>query len=208
MIAAPSELYANTSVVSMFVGPSGVGKTTTIAKIAGHAALRMNKRVALISTDMFRIGGQEQLARLGKLVGVATYDCTDITTLKDLLASLEDRNLILIDTPGDSLSDSTGLSALKTIAAEANAKVHLVISATTRSEDIAKIVSRYQLVSPASAIVTKIDETDCGGALTGDLLRNELALAYLTNGQQVPEDLLIPGADELARYVLPVEPVI
>jgi len=90
----------------------------------------------------------------------------------------------------------------------ADAKVHLVISATTRSEDISKIVMRFQRFTPNSVIFTKIDETDSKGPLAGDLLRNDLAVSYLTNGQRVPEDLLIPVAYELARYVLPVEPAI
>jgi len=207
-IAAPAELHAKTRVVSVFVGPTGVGKTTTIAKIAGHAALRMKKKVALISTDMFRIGGHEQLSRLGELLGVPTYSCADIATLKNLVGSLDNRNLILIDTPGSSPSDVARLSKLETVASETDAKVHLVMSATTRSEDIDKIVSRFQRFSPSSVIFTKLDETDCKGTLAADLLRNELALSYLTNGQRVPEDLLIPGADELAQYVLPVESVI
>jgi flagellar biosynthesis protein FlhF len=208
IIAAPAELQAKTAMVSAFVGPTGVGKTTTIAKIAGHAAIRLKKRVALISTDMIRIGGQEQLARLGELLGIPTYGCADIATLKDLVASLDDRNLILIDTPGSSPSDLSRLSKLETVTSAADAKVHLVISATTRSEDITKIVSRFQRFSPTSVIFTKIDETDSKGPLAGDLLRNELPVSYLTNGQRVPEDLLMPSADELARYVLPMEPAI
>jgi flagellar biosynthesis protein FlhF len=208
IIAPPAELRAKTTIVSAFVGPTGVGKTTTIAKIAGHAAIRMKKKVAMISTDMFRIGGHEQLSRLGELLGIPTYGCADVSTLKDLVASLDDRNLILIDTPGSSPSDLARLSKLETVTSAADAKVHLVVSATTRSEDITKIVTRFQRFSPTSVIFTKIDETDSKGPLAGDLLRNELPVSYLTNGQRVPEDLLIPSADELARYVLPVEPVI
>ena len=208
IVAPAAELYAKTPIVSVFVGPTGVGKTTTIAKIAGHAAVRMKKKVALISTDMFRIGGQEQLARFGELLGIPAYGCADVATLKDLVASLDDRNLILIDTPGASPSDLARLSKLETVTSAADAKVHLVISATTRSEDITKIVSRFQRFLPKSVIFTKVDETDSKGPLAGDLLRNELAVSYLTNGQRVPEDLLIPSADELARYVLPLEPAI
>jgi flagellar biosynthesis protein FlhF len=207
VIAQPAELMARTRIVSVFVGPTGVGKTTTIAKIAGHAALRMKKRVALISTDMFRIGGQEQLIRFGELLGVPTYGCADVSTLHDLISSLDDRDLILIDTPGSSPSDLARVSKLESLA-EAGAKVHLVISATTRSEDIMKVVSRFQRFTPTSVIFTKIDETDSKGSLAGDLLRNELPVTYLTNGQRVPEDLLIPSADELSRYVLPLEPVL
>ena len=118
------------------------------------------------------------------------------------------RDLVLIDTPGSSPSDLARLSKLEQVTSAAGAKVHLVISATTRSEDITKIVSRFQRFSPNSVIFTKIDETDSKGPLAGDLLRNELAVSYLTNGQRVPEDLLIPSADELARYVLPLEPAI
>jgi len=208
IIAAPVELYAKTRVVSAFVGPTGVGKTTTIAKIAGHAAIRMKKKVALISTDTVRIGGHEQLARLGELLGIPTYGCADVSTLKDLVASLDDRNLILIDTPGSSPSDVSRLSKLEDVISGADAKVHLVISATTRSDDIMKIVSRFERFSPTSVIFTKIDETDSKGPLTGDLLRNELPVSYITNGQRVPEDLVLPSADELAGYVLPLEAVI
>jgi flagellar biosynthesis protein FlhF len=204
-VAPPAELQARTRMVSAFVGPTGVGKTTTIAKIAGHAAIKMKKKVALISTDMTRIGGQDQLNRLGELLGIPTYGCADVSTLKDLVQSLDDRDLILIDTPGSSPSDLARLSKLEKVTSSADAKVHLVISATTRSEDITKIVARFKRFSPNSVIFTKMDETDAKGPVVGDLLRNELAVSYLTNGQRVPEDLLIPSADELARYVLPLE---
>ncbi len=186
----------------------GVGKTTTIAKIAGHASIRLKKKVALISTDMFRVGGQEQLSRFGELLGIPAYGCADISTLKSLVASLDDRDLVLIDTAGSSPSDLARLSKLENVISSADAKVHLVMTATTRSEDIAKIVSRFGRFSPASAIITKIDETDAKGSFVGDLLRNELVVSYLTNGQRVPEDLLIPSAPELARFVLPQEPAI
>ena len=207
-VAPPAELQARTRIVSAFVGPTGVGKTTTIAKIAGHASIRLKKKVALISTDMVRVGGQEQLNRLGELLGVPTYGCADVSTLKDLVDSLDDRDVVLIDTPGSSPSDLARLTKLEKVTTSANAKVHLVMSATTRSEDITKIVSRFKRFSPNSVIFTKMDETDVKGLVVGDLLRNELAVSYLTNGQRIPEDLLMPSADELARYVLPLEPVI
>jgi flagellar biosynthesis protein FlhF len=205
IIAPPAELNARSRIVSIFIGATGVGKTTTISKIAGHAAVRMKKNVAMISTDIFRIGGQEQLAHFGELLGISTYACADVAALKDVVSSLEDRDLILIDTPGSSPSDLSRLSKLETLTQAANAKVHLVVSATTRSEDITKIIIRFQRFKPNSVILTKLDETDSKGALTGDLLRNEIPVSYVTNGQRVPEDLLIPTADELSRYILPAE---
>jgi flagellar biosynthesis protein FlhF len=206
IIAPPAELVAKTRLVTAFVGPTGVGKTTTIAKIAGHASIRMKKKVALISTDTVRIGGQEQLSRFSELLGIPTYGCADVATLKDLVASLDDSDLILIDTQGSSPSDLARLAKLENVTSVANAKVHLVISASTRSEDITKIIIRFQRFRPNSVILTKIDETDSKGALTADLLRNEVPVSYVTNGQRVPEDLLIPSAEELARYVVPTEP--
>src|SRR5207247_9723371 len=101
------------------VGPTGVGKYRTIARNAGHAAIRMNKKVALISTDTTRIGGHEQLARLGELLGIPTYACADASTLKDLVASLDDCNLVLIDTPGSSPSDLSRLSRLEALTSSA-----------------------------------------------------------------------------------------
>jgi flagellar biosynthesis protein FlhF len=208
IIAPPSELQARTRLVSVFIGATGVGKTTTIAKIAGHAVARMKKKVAMISTDNFRIGGQEQLFHFGDLLGIPTYACADVGALKDVVESLEDRDLILIDTPGSSPSDLARLSQLEALIQAADAKVHLVISATTRSEDITKIIIRFQRFKPNSVILTKLDETDSKGPLTGDLLRNEIPVSYVTNGQRVPEDLMIPTADELSQYVLPAEAVV
>jgi flagellar biosynthesis protein FlhF len=206
IVAPAAELHAKTRVVTALVGPTGVGKTTTIAKIAGHAAIRMKKKVAVISTDMFRVGGQEQLMRFGELLGIPAYGCSDVASLKELVASLDDCDLVLIDTPGSSPSDLARLSKLESVTSAANARVHLVISAATRSEDVTKIILRFQRFKPHSVIFTKTDEIESQGSLAGDLLRNDLPVSYVTNGQRVPEDLLIPSADDLARSVLPVEP--
>jgi flagellar biosynthesis protein FlhF len=206
VIDPPAELVAKSRIVSVFVGPTGVGKTTTIAKIAGHASARLKKKVALISTDFLRVGGQELLSRFGGLLGVPTYVCSDITALKKLIDSLDDRDLILIDTPGASPADMTRLSKLEAVLQEAGARVNLVMSATTRSEDVTRIIKRFQPFAPKRVTFTKVDETDFKSAFVGDLLRNELAISYITNGQRVPEDLMMPGAMDLARYVLPTEP--
>src|SRR5205085_126075 len=122
VVDPPAELHAKGRVVSVFVGPTGVGKTTTIAKIAGQAATRFKKNVALITTDMMRVGGQDQLTRFGALLGVPAYTCSDVSTLKDLIESLDDRDLILVDTPGASASDLARLSKLEAVIALTEAR--------------------------------------------------------------------------------------
>jgi flagellar biosynthesis protein FlhF len=201
------ELIGKTQVVSAFVGPTGSGKTTTIAKLAGHAKVRHKRRVALISTDIFRVGGHEQLARYGELLGVPTYACADHSALKNLIATLDDRDLIMIDTPGSGPSDLARLNTLEALTGTADIRVHLVVAAGTRSEDIPQIVKRFHRFSPRRAVVTKMDETEPKGAIVSDILRNEMPISFLTNGQRVPEDLVVPSADELARYLLPAQTV-
>jgi flagellar biosynthesis protein FlhF len=205
VIDPPAELQAKARMVSVFVGPTGVGKTTTIAKIAGQAVARYNKKVALITTDMRRVGSQDQLSRFGALLNIPAYTCSDVSTLTNLIQSLEDRDLILIDTPGASPSDLALLGRLEEVLKLPEARVNLVIAATTRSEDVSRIMTRFQRLSPQRVIFTKMDETDSRSAVVGDLLRSEVRITFLTNGQRVPEDLLSPSASEMAKWVLPVD---
>jgi flagellar biosynthesis protein FlhF len=205
VIDPPAELQAKARMISVFVGPTGVGKTTTIAKIAGQAVARYNKKVALITTDMRRVGSQDQLSRFGALLNVPAYTCSDVSTLTNLIKSLDDRDLILIDTPGASPSDLALLGRLEEVLKLPEARVNLVIAATTRSEDISRIMTRFQRLSPQRVIFTKMDETDSRSAVVGDLLRSEVRITFLTNGQRVPEDLLSPSASEMAKWVLPVD---
>jgi len=205
VIDPPAELQAKARMVSVFVGPTGVGKTTTIAKIAGQAVARYDKKVALITTDMRRVGSQDQLSRFGALLNVPAYTCSDVSTLTNLIQSLEDRDLILIDTPGASPSDLALLTRLEEVLKLPEARVNLVIAATTRSEDVSRILTRFQRFSPQRVIFTKMDETESRSAVVGDLLRSEVRITFLTNGQRVPEDLLSPSASEMAKWVLPVD---
>ncbi len=204
-IDPPAELQAKARMVSVFVGPTGVGKTTTIAKIAGQAVARYNKKVALITTDMRRVGSQDQLSRFGALLNVPAYTCSDVSTLTNLIQSLDDRDLILIDTPGASPSDLALLSRLEEVLKLPEARVNLVIAATTRSEDVGHITDSFPAALSSARHIHKMDETDSRSAVVGDLLRSEVRITFLTNGQRVPEDLLSPSASEMAKWVLPVD---
>ena len=154
---------------------------------------------------MLRVGSQDQLSRFGALLNVPAYTCSDVSTLKDLIHSLDDRDLILVDTPGASPSDLALLTRLEEVLTLPEARVNLVIAATTRSEDVSRILARFQRFSPQRVIFTKIDETESRSAVVGDLLRSEIRITFITNGQRVPEDLLSPSASEMAKWVLPVD---
>ena len=203
-IEAPDELLSKQRVVSVFVGPTGVGKTTTIAKIAGHAAARHGKKVAMISTDAQRVTGQEQLSRYGQLLGITTFRCSEPGALKGLVESLDDYDLVLVDTPGCSPSDLARLGKLERDLKDLGARVRLVLSATTKSEDVSRIYKRFQRLSPRSVVLTKMDETETKGLMVGELLRFLLPVSYITEGQHVPEDLLLPNGSELARLMVPI----
>ena len=204
-IESPDELSSDEKIVSVFVGPTGVGKTTTIAKIAGHALARYGKNVALISTDTQRVTGQEQLSRYGQLLGITTLKCSDLPALKGLVESLDEYDLVLVDTAGCSPSDLTRLDELESGLAGLGARVRLVVSATTKSEDISRIYKCFHRLSPRSVVLTKMDETETRGSMVGELLRFLLPLSYISEGQLVPEDLTLPNGAELARLMLPVQ---
>jgi flagellar biosynthesis protein FlhF len=203
-VAPPLEFESNKRIVSAFIGPTGVGKTTAIAKVAGQATARYGRKVALVSTDTFRVTGQEQLVRYGQLLGIPVYKCSDVQGLASLVRSLTNHDLVLIDTAGCSPSDLARLGRLENALAELEPQVRLVISATTRSEDVNRIYKRFRRCAPDSAVITKLDETDNRGAILGDLLRYLLPVCYLSDGQAVPEDLTVPDSASLARLIIPM----
>jgi flagellar biosynthesis protein FlhF len=186
VVDPPAELHAKGRIVSVFVGPTGVGKTTTIAKIAGSGHARFKKKVALITTDMMRVGSQDQLTRFGALLGVPAYTCSDVSTLKDLIERPGRRGPDSRRYAGCEPVRSGAAFKLEAVMSLPEARMNLVISATTRSEDISKIVNRFQRFAPKRVVFTKIDETDSKSMIVGDLLRNEVAISYITNGQRVP----------------------
>jgi flagellar biosynthesis protein FlhF len=206
IVEPPAEFVGRTRTVSIFIGPTGAGKTTAIGKIAGQAKAKFAKKVAMISVDPFESKGHDQIARFGDLLGIPAYSCGDAVTLNKLLAML-DEDLILIDTPGTSLNDSTRINFIKSILATANARVHIVVSASTRPGEIARTVKRFATVRAKRVLVTKTDETECKTTFVGSVLNLETPVSFITNGQGVPEDLCTPTAGELANQVMPLETV-
>ena len=173
------------------IGPTGVGKTTTIAKLAARAALQHGpEAVGLVTTDTFRVAAREQLETFGQIMGVSVASAMDARSLTEALAALEGRRLVLVDTAGMSQRDPRlpeQLARLK--AAGAGLATLLALPATTASGAMREIVDVFRTANPVGCILTKTDEaTSLGGAFSA-LIRSGLPLAYVANGQRVPEDL-------------------
>ena len=177
--------------VAAFVGPTGVGKTTTIAKIASQYAVRHGARdIALVSMDGYRIGAQDQLHTFGRILNASVFEAGDPQSLGRLLSRLEDYRLVLIDTAGVSKRDRRLAETLDGLASQHRpVDLYLTLAATADECLLDEIVSQYSQVRLAAAVLTKIDEASRLGAPISVLIRHGLPLAYLCDGQRVPDDL-------------------
>lgn len=186
------------------VGPTGVGKTTLIAKLAARWVMRHGPRsLALISADAVRIGAQDQVHTLGRLLGAPAYGIDGLQELPELLDRLADRRLVLIDTAGLSQRDTRLASELAALSSSHDKlETTLVLSAAAQAGAIEEAVVRFAPAQAASCVLTKLDEaTSLGGAISM-LIRTGLPVAYLSDGQRVPEDLSAARAHQLiARAV-------
>jgi flagellar biosynthesis protein FlhF len=203
-IETVGERWMESGGVVALVGPTGVGKTTLIAKLAARWVLRHGARdIAIVSTDSIRIGAQEQVHTLGRLLGVPAYAIDGAAELAELLDHVGERRLVLIDSAGLSQRDPRLASELETLSnASDRLETSLVLSAAAQAGAIEQSLERFAAARPTTCCVTKLDEaTSLGGTLSA-LIRTKLPLAYLSDGQQVPEDLSPARAHQLiARAV-------
>ncbi|MFW5451111.1 MAG: flagellar biosynthesis protein FlhF [Methylophagaceae bacterium] len=172
------------------VGPTGVGKTTTIAKIAARCALKHGaKNVALITTDCYRIGGQEQLRTYARILGVPVRVAKTHQELHDSLNDLLDRRFILIDTAGMNQRDMKLTEKFALLQNQSpHIKNYLTLSATTQVNVLNDIINAFSHLKLSGCILTKTDEANSLGGAISAMIRHRLPLAYVCNGQQVPED--------------------
>ena len=185
--------------VIALVGPTGVGKTTTVAKLAARYALRRGVRhAALITTDNYRVGAHEQLRTYGRLLDIPVRNALNKNELKSHLDDVLDKDLVLIDTAGMSQRDiriSEQISVLKET--KANMKVFLVIAATSQLSALEETISVFRGVDLDGCILTKLDEATSIGPAISAMIEQKLPLAYISDGQRVPEDLHLARIDKL-----------
>ena len=174
-----------------FVGPTGVGKTTTIAKLAARWALRQSAGdVALISLDHHRIGAREQLLTFARILGVPMHVATNRRELASVLAGLTDRRLVLIDTAGMSPRDERLAEQFQTLAVP-GPRIRTVLTLGANCEQVAldQIVRCYSVARPESLLLTKLDEAASLGPALSVAIRHALPISWLADGQRVPDDL-------------------
>lgn len=198
LVIASDEILDKGGIVAL-VGPTGVGKTTTIAKLASRYALRRGIRhVALITTDNYRVGAHEQLRTYGRLLDIPMRSASSKEELQGHIDDLADKDLVLIDTAGLSQRDvriSEQLSLLK--GSIANVKVYLVLSATTQKAGLDEVINVFRGIDIDGCIVTKLDEAYSTGPVVSALIDKNIPIVYVSDGQKVPEDLHLARADKL-----------
>lgn len=203
-IETTGERWMDGGGVVALVGATGVGKTTLIAKLAARWVLRHGTRdIALITTDSVRIGAQEQIHTLGRLLGVPAYAIDGAAELSQALDHLAEKRLVLIDTAGLSPRDPRLHEELSTLAAASKRmETTLVLSAAAQAGALEEAVHHFAAAQPATCMLTKLDEATSLGGAVSTLIRARLPVAYVSEGQRVPEDLSPARAHQLiARAV-------
>ena len=177
--------------VAALIGPTGVGKTTTIAKLAAQAALVEGKRVGLVCLDQYRVGGVEQLHSYAELIGVPMTAASDGRSFKAALDNLCDADLIFVDTAGRSPRDSEAASELHRClcAAQEPVERYLCLPAAMRRQEISLTLTHNEALQPTRLISTKADEAVCCSGIVAAQASSGLPVAYVTTGQRVPEDI-------------------
>lgn len=185
--------------IAALVGPTGVGKTTTIAKLAAKFILKHGPRqVALITTDNYRIGAHEQLNTYGRILDVPVRVASSAAELRALINSFSDKRLVLIDTAGMSQRDMKLVEQINTLQQSGlDIKSYLVMSAATEYKAMNEIIKAFQVFEPQASILTKLDEAVTMGSAISSIIEHNLPLSFIADGQQVPEDMHTPCARTL-----------
>ena len=185
------------------VGPTGVGKTTTIAKLAANFRLRDKRRVGLITVDTYRIAAVEQLRTYADIIDLPMQVVATASEMRQAVRGMADLDLILLDTAGRSPKDEVKLQELAGVLEQAQPdEVHLVLSCTANASVLARTAERFAAVGTTALVLTKLDESAGLGNLFPLLRDGGLPLSYLTNGQNVPDDIAPADSQQLAKAMV------
>ncbi|MGO5072789.1 flagellar biosynthesis protein FlhF [Clostridium sporogenes] len=189
--------------VTVLVGPTGVGKTTTIAKLAGKLSLIDKKKVGLITIDTYRIGAVEQLKTYADIMNIPFKVVFSIKDMEKSIIDLDYCDVILVDTTGRSSKNMMQISELRAFIEKIKEKsMHLVISASTKNKDIETIIKGYTILEYENIIITKLDETSTYGSILTILDKAKKPISFITTGQDVPDDIKEGNKEEIAEIVL------
>jgi len=201
--AGTLRMKKNAPRIIALVGPTGVGKTTTTAKLAAMYALNRGNKVALITMDIFRVGAVEQLKTYTKIMGIPLEVASTPKELERAVERHSDCDLILIDTAGRSHKDADKLEEMKGfLETTIQSDIYLCLSATTKDRELEEILNRFSIFPISKVVFTKLDECESVGCIVNLLLKANLQIAYFTTGQRVPEDIEVATSEKLAELIL------
>ena len=193
--------------IMMLVGPTGVGKTTTIAKLAARYAYLMDRpyKVALLNLDSYKVGAIEQLEHYADIMQIEHVSVSTVEAFQEQLEALESYDVILVDTAGMSPYDTQKfIKTVEFVNAEnpREIDVNLVLSATVKYEDMEDIYNNFSFLNPSSVLISKFDETKHFGTLLNFMLLYKLPMSYFSVGQEVPDDLLLASKEYLLEQFI------
>ena len=200
--AGTLKLKKNSPRIIALVGPTGVGKTTTTAKLAAMYALNKGNKVALITMDIFRVGAVEQLKTYSRIMGIPLEVASTPKELEKAVEKHSACDLIFIDTAGRSHKDKEKLDEMRNFLENRfQLEVYLCLSATTKDRELEEILNRFRIFQVSKVVFTKIDECESFGNMVNLLMKDNLQIAYFTTGQRVPEDIEIATPAKLADMI-------
>jgi flagellar biosynthesis protein FlhF len=201
------ETFATKPRIQILVGPTGVGKTTTIAKLAAVHGIGGNgskpKSVRMITIDNYRIGARQQIETYGDIMGIPVSCVETFQDLRKTIALYQDVDLVLIDTIGKSPKDYMKLAEMRELldACGADAHVYLAVSSTTKTADLLEVLQQFEPFRYEALVLTKLDETTFVGNIVSALHEKQKPIAYVTDGQVVPQDISRATVTELLMHL-------